>query len=110
FDTNVQDAALRSLGDSLYLDGLIDRTDMIALLRSAEDNNGVDATELSDLNKVVAHNALFGSLDYVQRLSSYVVVGYTGNGKSGPPAAAPGLTAGSTAAQLEQLVGRWFLG
>ena len=40
FDTHIIDAALKSLGHSLYTDGLINRSDMIALLRSAEDGVG----------------------------------------------------------------------
>ena len=39
FDTHVIDSALRTLGHNLYTDGLIDRNDMISLLRNAEDDS-----------------------------------------------------------------------
>ncbi len=61
FDSNVVDVALRNLGHSLYTDGLIDRNDMISLLRTAEDNGVIDSTELTDLRAIVSDTALFGS-------------------------------------------------
>src|SRR4029078_12058273 len=44
FDSHVLDTALRDLGHNLYTDGLIDRNDMVSLLRNAEDGGVVDAT------------------------------------------------------------------
>ncbi len=101
FDTNIHDAALRSCGSNLYADALIDRTDALALFREVEADGTVDATELADLQRIVSTPSLFGSLDYVQRLSSYTVNGYS---------TIVGLAAGASGATLEQRVDKWFLG
>ena len=66
FDTNIQDAALRTLGSSLYIDSLISRADVLSLLNSAKDGSIVDATELADLRRIVDNASLFGA-DYCGR-------------------------------------------
>jgi hypothetical protein len=109
FDANVQDAALRSLGHSLYTDSLIDRSDIINLLRNAEDGGVIDATELADLRLVAATNALFGSGAHVQKLTNYVVNATAANGKYQGQVLG-NLAAGSTTAHMENLVNKWFLG
>jgi hypothetical protein len=109
FDSNIIDAALRSLGKTLFADGKLDRNDMIALLRNAEDGNSVDATEFADLKKIVGNNTLFGTFDYVWKLSSYIVSGNVANAKYQGQTLG-NLVAGSTTAQLEKLIGKWFLG
>ena len=109
FDSHVVDAALRTLGRNLYTDGLIDRNDMIALLRNAEDNNTVDATELTDLRTITSNTTLFGTFDYVWKLSSYIVSANTANAKYQGQALG-NLAAGSSAAQMEKLIGKWYLG
>jgi hypothetical protein len=109
FDTHVLDTALRDLGHNLYTDGLIDRNDMISLLRSAEDGSVVDATELTDLRTITSDTALFGSSDYVWKLSSDVVNANTANAKY-QGTTLGNLTAGSSSAQMENLVNKWFLG
>ena len=109
FDTNIVDAALRTLGSSLYADNAINRSDMIALLQNVGDNGAVDATELSDLQKIVNTSTLFAGLGYVERLAEYVVLGsaanvsYAGQGLGN-------LAAGSSTVQLTNLVNKWFLG
>src|SRR5947207_1772220 len=45
FDANIVDAALRSCGSNLYVDGVIDRIDALALFRQVEADGTVDATE-----------------------------------------------------------------
>lgn len=109
FDTNVVDAALRSLGRSLYSDSRIDRSDMIALLRSAQDGDTIDATEFNDLKKMVSSSTLFGSFDHVWKLSQYIVSGSAANARYQGQALG-NLAAGSTAAQMEKLIGKWFFG
>jgi hypothetical protein len=109
FDTHVTDAALRSLGHSLYGDGQINRSDMIALLRSAEDGNVIDGTEMSDLRAIVANTSLFGSLDYVDQLASDIVNGSVANAKYLGQALG-NLSAGSASTKMENLIGKWFLG
>lgn len=109
FDANVVDAALRTLGRTLYADGRIDRNDMIALLRNAGDGDAIDATEFNDLKKMVSSSTLFGSLDYVWKLSTYIVSGSVANAKYQGQSLG-NLAAGSTSAQMEKLIGKWFLG
>ncbi len=109
FDTHVTDAALRSLGHSLYTDGLIDRNDMIALLRNAEDGNVIDATEFADLKAIVANTALFGTLDYVDQLAADIVNGSIANAHY-QGGTLGNLAANSSSTQLENLINKWFLG
>jgi hypothetical protein len=109
FDSKVIDAALRGLGKSLYVDGRLDRNDMIAILRNVEDGGVIDATEFADLKSIVSNATLFGTLDYVWKLSSYIVSGNTANAKYQGQALG-NLTAGSSSAHMEKLIGKWFLG
>jgi len=109
FDSHVVDTALRDLGHNLYTDGLIDRNDMISLLRNAEDGNVVDATELTDLRAITANTSLFGSFDYVWKLSNDVVSANTANAKY-QGTTLGNLTAGSSGTQMDNLVNKWFLG
>jgi hypothetical protein len=109
FTTTIQDAALRSLGSTLYVDGVIDRADMLALLQNVQDNNVVDATEMVDLQAIVGNSSLFGLFDYVWKLSTYVVSGNAANAKYQGQTLGD-LSAGSTATHLGNLVNKWFLG
>ena len=109
FTTNITDAALRSLGSTLYADGVIDRNDMIAILRSAKDGAVVDATELTDLRKIVSNTTLFGAFDYARTLASYIVNGSVAN-RNYQGQALGGFGAGSSDAQLDKLINKWFLG
>ena len=109
FDTNIQDAALRSLGSSLYSDGLINRGDMMSLFQSVQDGGIVDATEFTDLGSIVSTTTLFGTFDYVWKLSSYIVNGNAANAKYQGQTLG-NLAAGSTATKLANLVNKWFMG
>lgn len=109
FDSNIIDSALKTLGSSLYTDGLIDRNDIIALLRNAEDGNTIDTTEFNDLKAIVGNSSLFGSLDYVKSLTSYVVNGTVANANY-QATVLGNLYAGSNGVQMEKLINKWFLG
>jgi phage gp45-like len=109
FDTHITDAALRDLGHNLYLDNLIDRNDMIALLNNVKDGSLVDAAELNDLRSIVAATSLFGSQTHVQKLASYIANGTVANTKY-QGAALGNLGAGSSDVQLDKLVNKWFFG
>ena len=109
FDTNVIDTALRTLGHNLYTDGRIDRNDMIALMKNVEDGGTVDSTEFNDLKKIVGNSTLFGTFDYVWKLSSYIVSGNVANAKYQGQTLG-NLAAGSATAQVENLINKWFLG
>ncbi len=109
FDSHVVDAALRTLGHNLYADDLIDRNDMIALLKSVEDGGTVDATEFTDLQAISGNSSLFGTFDYVWKLSTYIVSGNAANAKYQGQSLG-NLGAGSTTAQMDNLINKWFLG
>lgn len=109
FDTNIQDAALRSLGHNLYTDGLINRSDILSLLDSVEDGGIIDATELNDLRAIAANSSLFGSAVHLQKLTGYVVNSTVANGKY-QGLTLGNLAAGSTSAHLDKLVNKWFFG
>jgi hypothetical protein len=109
FDANIVDAALRTLANARYGDGSLSRADMIELLRDAKDGDVVDATELSDLRKIVANTTLFAGLEHVWKLGSYVVTASVAN-TSYQGAALGNLAAGSNGAHLDKLVNKWFLG
>jgi hypothetical protein len=64
---------------------------------------------MSDLTKIVNTPSLFGSLDYVDQLASDIVLGNVANAHY-QGAALGNLAVGSGAAQLEELVDKWFLG
>ena len=106
FNTNIQDAALRTLGSSLYIDSLISRGDVLSLLNSAKDGSIVDATELADLRRMVDNASLFGADDYTRTITSYVAYGTVANTNSG----VGNLVANSNSTRLDNLVNKWFLG
>jgi hypothetical protein len=109
FTANIQDAALRTLGATLYADAIISRADMIALFDSAEDNGYVDSTELQDLRNVVANTTLFAGAEHVWKLASYVVSANPANGMY-QNTSLGSLAAGSSSAHLDKLVSKWFYG
>ncbi len=106
---NLQNAALAKLVQSLDVDGSISRADMIQILRSAGADGVVDATEFSDLKRMLNQAATLNIPGYVQVLAGDVVNGNAANatflGQS-----LGNLTAGSSASQLNKLVDKWFLG
>jgi hypothetical protein len=87
---------------------------MISLFRNAQDSNVIAATELVDLRTIVSNASRFTILDYVRVLSDNVVNGNTANqwwtGGSTSQTTLGNLYAGSSAAHMEKLIGKWFLG
>ena len=101
--SNLQDESIRELTRSRFVDNSISRSDMIAILRDAGDDNQVDATEMNDFRTIINNAAYLGIQDYVRVLSNKVVNGDVAN-KSG------NLQVGSSTEQLNQLINKWFLG
>ena len=106
----LKDAALENLTETLFVDGSINRQDMIQILRSAGSDDGtVDATEFTDLKTLLTEATTLKIPDYVQVLAGDVVKGNTANahfqGKT-----LGNLAAGSSSTQLNELVDKWFLG
>ena len=104
------DADLAALTASLVVDGSLSRNDMMSILRSAgSDDSRVDAVEMADFRTILAHAAQYQLQDYVRSLTTYVVNGNQANA-SFQGQALGNLAAGSSAAQLNKLVDKWFLG
>lgn len=105
FSFNLGDEGVEAQSRLAAADGRITRNEMIGILRSAKDDSVISATELSDLRKIVSSTA-FQMPSYVKNLSDKVVNMDMANTASG----IGNLRANSSATQLEQLIGKWFLG
>ena len=105
----IKTAALGSLVQKLDADGSLSRADMIQILTSVGTDGIVDATELSDLKTILTNAAQYNMPSYVQVLAGDVVNGNVANAKF-QGAALGNLAAGSSATQLNKLIGKWFLG
>lgn len=110
FSTNLFDNGIVTVARSLFTDGSFSRGDVINILSSAGSDDGiVNAQELGDLRKIVANASTFGMEDYVKVLASKIVNGSTANATY-LGTALGNLASGSGEAQLDKLVGKWFLG
>ncbi len=107
FNTNlVDDEIMGEARYAYYNGGGIDRNEMIGLLRDAKDYGAIDSSELSDLRKIVGNAAGLGIADYVRVLARKVVNSDPANARSG----IGNLFSGSSSTQMENLIGKWFLG
>ncbi|TBR60471.1 peptidase [Westiellopsis prolifica IICB1] len=109
FDLNIQDTGIREATRWRFTDNILDRNDMIAILREAKDSSVVDGSELTDLRTLVNNSSFLRIPEYVRVLSNKVVnydlanQNYQGN-------ALGNLYAGSSDIQIENLISKWFLG
>jgi len=114
YNQNLRDSSIRSLTRSLAADSSLSRNDMISILRDAKDGGIVDATELTDLRTIVANPSRFAMQNHVRLLSNNVVNSNTANqwwtGGAATRQTLGNLFAGSSATQMERLIGKWFLG
>jgi len=104
-----KNAALGNLIQSLDADGSITRQDMIQILRSTGADGAVDASEFTDLKTLLNQATTLQIPDYVKVLAGDVINGNAANATF-QGAALGNLAAGSSAAQLNELVDKWFLG
>jgi hypothetical protein len=107
--TGLKNAALASLVQTLYVDGSINRQDMIQILRSTGADGVVDAIEFTDLKSLLNQATTFAIPEYVRVLAGDVVNGNQANAKFQGQSLG-NLAAGSSTAQLNKLVDKWFLG
>ncbi len=120
----LQDPALIALVQQLFTrDGMLTRNDMIQVLQSTVNNAGgtLSTIDFNDLRTLVRQDAAYFKMpDYVRVLSKDVVLGNTANAyytgganydftMTYPPALGD-LQAGSSALQMNDLIGKWFLG
>jgi hypothetical protein len=109
YSQNLKDSGIINWTRQLASDGQLSRNDMMLLFRSATDNSTVDSQELADLRTIINNSGRFQMPDYVKNLSTKVAFGHSANalyqgGSLG------NLVAGSSATQLDKLIGKWFLG
>ncbi len=104
-----QNTSLASLVASLDAAGSFTRLDMIQILDYVVANGAVTAAELSELKTVVGEAATLHMPNYVQVLASDVINGNAANATyQGAPLG--NLAVGSSAAQLTDLIDKWFYG
>ena len=103
------DPDLAVLVNGYYGDGLIDRTDMMAILRSAGADGMVSATELADFRFLVSSTTPYTMPEYVRGLATDVVNTSPANLRYKSQTAG-NLSAGSSSTLLNNLVDKWFLG
>jgi hypothetical protein len=106
---NLQDAALAKLVQSLDADGSISRNDMLQILRSVSAVGSVGAADFSDLKKILNEASTLNMPSYVQVLASDVINGNAANATYQGQTLG-NLAVGSSATQLNDLIGKWFLG
>jgi hypothetical protein len=109
FGKNIQNTAIQQLSRSYFGDQVLNRYDMIAILRQAQADGVVDATEFKDFQTLISNGSNLGIPEYVRVLSSKVVNGdaanntYQGN-------ALGNLQPGSNGTHIEKLINKWFFG
>jgi hypothetical protein len=106
YSQNLRDAQIITLTSSLAADGNLSRNDMIAIFRDAKDGSVINANELTDLRTLVSNSTFFTMADSVKVLSNKIANSDVANTSSG----IGNLFAGSSATQMENLIGKWFLG
>lgn len=109
FSQNLKDTGLANLTRALAADGQLNRSDVISILRDAEDNNTVDTYEFTDLKTIINNAAKFSIQGYVLDLFDKVTNGDLAN-QNYQGGALGNLFAGSSNTQMENLIGKWFLG
>jgi hypothetical protein len=106
YTQNLVDAQIITLTRSLATDGNLSRNDMISIFRDAKDGGVIDASELTDLRTLVSNSTRFTMADSVKVLSNKIANSDVANTRSG----FGNLFAGSSDTQMENLIGKWFLG
>jgi hypothetical protein len=108
FSDQLTDPALTALARTLAADHTLSRADFLNIFQTVE-AGGVSAAEFADLKTLVANPTYLGMPGYVRNLAHKVVNGDPANTKF-QGGTLGNLHAGSSAQQLDQLVGKWFLG
>ncbi len=114
----INDPALGGLVKQLFIrDGMITRADMIQILDFTVNNANsmLSPMDFADLRTIVNQDATYFKMpNYVKVLAGDIVNPNTANtyftGGALVPQLLGNLQAGSTAAQMDLLVGKWFLG
>jgi len=105
----LQDTKLAALVKSLDADGSISRQDAMQLLQSTVAGGTLSAVDLTDLKTIDFDAAQLNMPDYVRVLTGDIVNGSAANALYQGQTLG-NLKAGSTATQMNELIGKWFLG
>jgi ribosomal protein L21E len=103
-----QNAALSQLVQTYYVDQMLSRTEVMAILRSVGSDSVVDSVELNDLRTLV-NSTQYVMPAHVRGLARNTVTDNPANLRFQGQAAG-NLTAGSSSTLLNRLVDKWFLG
>ena len=109
FDQNIQDTGIRAATRLRFADNVLDRNDIISILRETKDNSVVDATEVKDLRTLVSNASYLKIPEHVRVLANKVVNGDVANQKYQGNTLG-NLDVGSSDIQLENLISKWFYG
>jgi hypothetical protein len=105
YNQNLSDPGIIGQARTFAADGQLSRNDMMAILGDAKDGGIIDSTELTNLRTLLSGRRSWMP-DYVYNLSNKIINSDPANTRSG----IGNLFAGSTATQMERLIGKWFLG
>lgn len=111
----LNDGGIRTDLASLAATGTLDYSAAMQLLKDVGSDGVVTSVEYGDLQTVAAHlNAGLSTSSYVASIFDHLVLGSPANAMwyGGTASATPlgDLHGGSSSAQLDQLIGKWFLG
>ncbi|MBW4475413.1 MAG: pre-peptidase C-terminal domain-containing protein [Tolypothrix brevis GSE-NOS-MK-07-07A] len=109
FDQNIQSDGIRAATRLRFADNVLDRNDIISILRETKDNSVVDAIEVKDLRTLVSNASYLKIPEYVRVLANKVVNGDVANQKYQSNTLG-NLDVGSSDVQLENLISKWFYG
>jgi hypothetical protein len=116
FDAAVTNTTLRTLARSDAADGTLSRSDWLQLFVQVEQDGTITAGEIKDLDHLLHPTQVTSSTaagytlpDSVRVLAGKVIDGDAANAHF-QGAALGNLHSGSSATQLQELVGKWFLG
>lgn len=108
FSLHLLDPTLRNQARSLDSDGSLNRSDMLSLFSTAG-AGGVSSNKYNDLRTLLSNAGYLHMPDYVANLANKVVNSDPANATyQGQPLG--DLHPGSSSAQLQNLVNKWFLG
>lgn len=114
FLSSIKDATLKADLTAAVSDGDLSYNEMLKIVKDAE-KGGISAEEFSDLKYVVSNmKDTFSTSSYVYDISNRFVNGDTANvnwhGGSSTATVLGNLSSGSSEAQTDKLVQKWFLG
>ncbi|WP_143289364.1 C2 family cysteine protease, partial [Brunnivagina elsteri] len=105
----IQDVGIRQTVKSSFSDGIIDRNEMISILRNSEDAGIVDTTEFYDLKALLNNSVSLSISEPVRVLANKIINGDTANQKYQGNSLG-NLSAGSSDIHMESLINKWFFG